>query len=149
MCGAGAIDVSSGDAFLFMPRLPDSFGVWFGELPTPTSVRAKYGVQVSCCLSACHASFSLPRKIARARGRGAAHSFSSALICSQAKSWAIRGSMLEVDYSQLAIHVYATIAGYTTYGYSSYSNKLTAPRTCLQYVHYVGESPAVLADVWL
>lgn len=44
---AGAIDVSTGDAFLFMPRLPESFSVWFGELPTPASVRSKYGVQVS------------------------------------------------------------------------------------------------------
>ena len=38
--------MSSSDAYLFMPRLPESFGVWFGELPTPASVRAKYGVQV-------------------------------------------------------------------------------------------------------
>ena len=30
-----------------MPRLPDSFAVWFGEMPTPSSVKAKYAVQVS------------------------------------------------------------------------------------------------------
>ena len=43
----GAIELRTGDAFLFMPRLPDSFAVWYGTLPTPASVRAKYGVQVS------------------------------------------------------------------------------------------------------
>lgn len=43
----GAIDLRSGDAYLFMPRLPDSFAVWFGEMPTPASVKAKYAVQVS------------------------------------------------------------------------------------------------------
>lgn len=43
----GAIDLRSGDAYLFMPRLPDSFAVWFGEMPTPSSVKAKYAVQVS------------------------------------------------------------------------------------------------------
>ena len=42
----GAIDVRSGDPYLFMPRLPDSFAVWFGELPTPATVKAKYAVQV-------------------------------------------------------------------------------------------------------
>lgn len=33
------------------------------------------------------------------------------------------------------------------YGYSSYSGKLTLPRACVQYVHYVDEMPAVLADL--
>lgn len=42
----GALDVQSGDAYLFMPRLPDSFAVWFGEMPTPATVKAKYAVQV-------------------------------------------------------------------------------------------------------
>ena len=42
----GAIHARSGDAYLFMPRLPESFSVWFGDLPTPSSVKAKYGVQV-------------------------------------------------------------------------------------------------------
>jgi Xaa-Pro dipeptidase len=42
----GAIELRTGDAFLFMPRLPDNFAVWYGTLPTPASVRAKYGVQV-------------------------------------------------------------------------------------------------------
>ena len=48
----GAIELRTGDAFLFMPRLPDSFAVWYGTLPTPATVRAKYGVQVGlglCC----------------------------------------------------------------------------------------------------
>jgi len=31
-----------------MPRLPETFSVWYGELPTQASVRSKYGVQVSC-----------------------------------------------------------------------------------------------------
>lgn len=43
----GALDVRTGEAYLFMPRLPDSFGVWFGELPTPETVKAKYAVQVT------------------------------------------------------------------------------------------------------
>lgn len=41
----GAIDLRTGDAYLFMPRLPESFAVWFGEMPTPASVKAKYAVQ--------------------------------------------------------------------------------------------------------
>lgn len=42
----GALDIRSGNAYLFMPRLPESFAVWFGEMPTPATVKAKYAVQV-------------------------------------------------------------------------------------------------------
>lgn len=41
----GALDVRSGEAYLFMPRLPENFAVWFGEVPTPETVKAKYAVQ--------------------------------------------------------------------------------------------------------
>jgi hypothetical protein len=42
----GALDVRNGEAYLFMPRLPESFAVWYGEVPTPDTVKAKYAVKV-------------------------------------------------------------------------------------------------------
>lgn len=49
----GAIDLRSGEAYLFMPRMPESFAVWFGEIPTPASVKATYAVQVHSTSPAC------------------------------------------------------------------------------------------------
>lgn len=40
----GAVDVAQGLSYLFMPRLPDSYAVWMGRLPTVEDVRARYGV---------------------------------------------------------------------------------------------------------
>ncbi|KAL3193722.1 hypothetical protein MRX96_002166 [Rhipicephalus microplus] len=40
----GAVDVARGLSYLFMPRLPQSYAVWMGRLPTLEDVRARYGV---------------------------------------------------------------------------------------------------------
>ncbi|XP_050040083.1 xaa-Pro dipeptidase [Dermacentor andersoni] len=40
----GAVDVAQGRSYLFMPRLPASYAVWMGRLPTLEDVRARYGV---------------------------------------------------------------------------------------------------------
>eukprot|EP00192_Tetraselmis_astigmatica_P004654 CAMPEP_0117698338 /NCGR_PEP_ID=MMETSP0804-20121206/29707_1 /TAXON_ID=1074897 /ORGANISM="Tetraselmis astigmatica, Strain CCMP880" /LENGTH=495 /DNA_ID=CAMNT_0005512645 /DNA_START=73 /DNA_END=1560 /DNA_ORIENTATION=- len=40
----GAVDIRSGKAMLFMPRLPAEYGVWMGPIETPSQVKEKYGV---------------------------------------------------------------------------------------------------------
>lgn len=40
----GAIDVDSCESILFMPRLPESYAVWMGELKTPQYMQDRYGV---------------------------------------------------------------------------------------------------------
>ncbi|GBF92263.1 Xaa-Pro dipeptidase-like [Raphidocelis subcapitata] len=40
----GAVDTRDGKATLFMPRLPESYGVWMGELHGPDYYKAKYAV---------------------------------------------------------------------------------------------------------
>ncbi|KAL5252365.1 hypothetical protein ACHWQZ_G015214 [Mnemiopsis leidyi] len=40
----GAIDVDNCESILFMPRLPDSYAVWMGELKTPEYFKKRYGV---------------------------------------------------------------------------------------------------------
>ena len=40
----GAVDVPSGQATLFIPRLPAEYAVWMGKVPSPEDVKAKYGV---------------------------------------------------------------------------------------------------------
>ncbi|KAK9815595.1 hypothetical protein WJX72_006529 [[Myrmecia] bisecta] len=40
----GAIDLQTGRSLLFMPRLPDSYAVWMGQIPGPDAMRTKYGV---------------------------------------------------------------------------------------------------------
>lgn len=40
----GAIDVDSGRSFLFMPRLPDSYAVWFGKIYGKDHFKSKYDV---------------------------------------------------------------------------------------------------------
>src|SRR4051812_7394655 len=40
----GAIEVGSGKATLFAPRLPDSWGVWFGAIHPPSHFRDHYAV---------------------------------------------------------------------------------------------------------
>lgn len=40
----GAIQVSTGKSVIFMPRLPDSYAVWMGELQTCEDFRLKYAV---------------------------------------------------------------------------------------------------------
>lgn len=42
----GAIDVDSGRAILFVPKLPDSYKVWMGEVYSCEHFRAKYAVDV-------------------------------------------------------------------------------------------------------
>lgn len=39
----GAIDVDTGKSILFMPRLPQSYAVWMGELKTPDYFLKRYG----------------------------------------------------------------------------------------------------------
>jgi Xaa-Pro dipeptidase len=41
---SGCIDLESGKATLFMPRLPDSYAVWMGPLATPDAIKARYAV---------------------------------------------------------------------------------------------------------
>ena len=40
----GTIDVSSGKAALFVPKLPESHAVWMGDIPDLETFRSKYGV---------------------------------------------------------------------------------------------------------
>lgn len=40
----GAIEVTSGVAHLFVPRLPDSYAVWMGPLLSLEDFSEKYGV---------------------------------------------------------------------------------------------------------
>lgn len=40
----GAVDVTTGDAYLFIPRLPESYAVWMGPLHTPTDFSKKYDI---------------------------------------------------------------------------------------------------------
>lgn len=37
----GALDIRSGRAYLFMPRLPPEYAVWMGSIPTPDQVRGE------------------------------------------------------------------------------------------------------------
>jgi len=41
---SGAIDLETGEATLFMPRLPASFAVWMGAILPPSFFRERYGV---------------------------------------------------------------------------------------------------------
>jgi Xaa-Pro dipeptidase len=40
----GAIEISTGRSFLFMPRLPESWAVWMGRIHPPGHFKAVYGV---------------------------------------------------------------------------------------------------------
>lgn len=40
----GAVDVATGKATLFMPRLPESWGVWMGKIQPPSHFLARYEV---------------------------------------------------------------------------------------------------------
>ena len=40
----GAIDVDSGKAIVFIPKLPPSYAVWMGEIYPPSHFQAKYDV---------------------------------------------------------------------------------------------------------
>lgn len=40
----GAVEVSSGAAHLFVPRLPESYAVWMGPLTTLEEFSRKYGI---------------------------------------------------------------------------------------------------------
>jgi Xaa-Pro dipeptidase len=41
----GAIDVASGRAFLFIPRLPEAYAVWMGKIHPPSHYQQLYGVE--------------------------------------------------------------------------------------------------------
>ena len=41
---SGVIDFDTGCSVLFMPRLPESYSVWMGQLATPEGEKAKYAV---------------------------------------------------------------------------------------------------------
>lgn len=41
---AGAIHVATGQSVLFVERLPDSYAVWMGKLPTLDEFKQKYAV---------------------------------------------------------------------------------------------------------
>eukprot|EP00300_Choanocystis_sp_HF-7_P007337 c15242_g1_i1.p2 GENE.c15242_g1_i1~~c15242_g1_i1.p2 ORF type:complete len:504 (+),score=99.56 c15242_g1_i1:1164-2675(+) len=41
----GVVDVDSGHAVLFVPRLPESYSVWMGEIMPPSYFQALYGVE--------------------------------------------------------------------------------------------------------
>ncbi len=41
----GAVEVGSGRATLFMPRLPEVWGVWMGRIHPPEHFRDQYGVE--------------------------------------------------------------------------------------------------------
>ena len=60
----GAIALDSAHAILFAPRLPASYAVWMGPIPTPDVIRAKYAVDqvhyVDEVLSHCSPSHPLP-----------------------------------------------------------------------------------------
>jgi Xaa-Pro dipeptidase len=40
----GAIEVSTGRSFLFMPRLPEAWAVWMGRIHPPADIQARYAV---------------------------------------------------------------------------------------------------------
>lgn len=40
----GAIELSTGKATLFAPKLPESYAVWYGPLKTQAQIREIYGV---------------------------------------------------------------------------------------------------------
>ncbi|XP_074596594.1 dipeptidase C [Brevipalpus obovatus] len=40
----GAINCSSGQSYLFAPRLPESYAIWMGKLPILDEIKARYGV---------------------------------------------------------------------------------------------------------
>lgn len=40
-----AINVDDGKATLFVPKLPESYGIWMGALKTPAEIAAAYGVE--------------------------------------------------------------------------------------------------------
>uniref|UniRef100_A0A7S3ND60 Xaa-Pro dipeptidase n=1 Tax=Aureoumbra lagunensis TaxID=44058 RepID=A0A7S3ND60_9STRA len=42
----GSIDIQSGEARLFAPRLPSEFAIWMGKIASAESLSAKYGVPV-------------------------------------------------------------------------------------------------------
>ena len=44
----GSVELPSGRSTIYLPRLPDSFSVWMGQLPTPESVRQATGVDLVC-----------------------------------------------------------------------------------------------------
>eukprot|EP00878_Enallax_costatus_P033339 GHUV01036759.1.p1 GENE.GHUV01036759.1~~GHUV01036759.1.p1 ORF type:complete len:498 (+),score=81.20 GHUV01036759.1:186-1679(+) len=44
----GALDVRNGRGYLFMPRLPESYGVWMGVIQGPQYYKAKYAVDQVC-----------------------------------------------------------------------------------------------------
>ena len=40
----GSVDVDTGRAVVYVPRLPESYAVWMGAIKTPDEWRAEYGV---------------------------------------------------------------------------------------------------------
>jgi len=40
----GAIEVATGKAVLFIPKLPDAYRIWMGEIFPPSHFLAKYAV---------------------------------------------------------------------------------------------------------
>ncbi|KAL6043532.1 Peptidase D [Balamuthia mandrillaris] len=40
----GAIDLTTGHSYLFMPRLPEEYAVWMGKIHPPEYLKQKYGV---------------------------------------------------------------------------------------------------------
>jgi len=40
----GAIDVDSGKTIVFVPKLPQSYQVWMGEIYPPSHFKSKYDV---------------------------------------------------------------------------------------------------------
>ena len=56
----GALDARTGDVTLFMPRLPQAYAVWMGEIRGPEFYRRKYAV------AAVHYVDELPQARARA-----------------------------------------------------------------------------------
>jgi len=41
----GAVELATGAATLFAPRLPEEYAVWMGRIPTPAELALKYGVE--------------------------------------------------------------------------------------------------------
>jgi Xaa-Pro dipeptidase len=44
----GGLNLSSGESFLFMPRLDPSYAVWMGKIKTPDNYKEKYGTDYVC-----------------------------------------------------------------------------------------------------
>ncbi|CAE7236585.1 PEPD, partial [Symbiodinium sp. KB8] len=50
-----AINVDDGKATLFVPKLPESYGIWMGALKTPAEIAAAYGVEEGKYVTEMHA----------------------------------------------------------------------------------------------